>query len=87
MRLAARVVGTIGAMLASLVFLVPDAGTSPVLGKQRLLTVLVSYGPRPFTRANVATSVNEAVAFVSRSSFGRLTLQPTTTPWLDGGAI
>jgi hypothetical protein len=84
-RPAARVVGTIGAMLASLVLLVPDAGTSAVLGKQRLLTVLVSYGPRPFTRASVTTSVNEAVAFVSRSSFGRVTLQPTTTPWLDGG--
>jgi hypothetical protein len=51
------------------------------------LTVLVSYGPRPFTRASVTTSVNEAVAFVSRSSFGRLTLQPTTTPWLDGGTV
>jgi hypothetical protein len=86
-RLAARVVGTIGAMLASLVFLVPDAGTSPVLGKERLLTVLVSYGPRPFTRASVTTSVNEAIAFVSRSSFGRLTFQPTTTPWLDGGSV
>ena len=69
MRPAARVVGTIGAMLASLVLLVPDAGTSAVLGKQRLLTVLVSYGPRPFTRASVTTSVKEAVAFVSRSAF------------------
>jgi len=86
-RPAARVVGTIGALLASLVLFVPDAGSSAVLGKQRLLTVLVSYGPRPFTRANVTTSVNEAVAFVSRSSFGRLTLQPTTTPWLDGGTV
>ena len=87
MRPAARVVGTIGAMLASLALLVPDAGTSAVLGKQRLLTVLVSYGPRSFTRASVTTSVNEAVAFVGRSSFGRLTLQPTTTPWLEGGTV
>jgi hypothetical protein len=86
-RPAARVGGTIGAMLASLVLFVPDAGTSAVLGKQRLLTVLVSYGSRPFTRASVTTSVSEAAAFVSRSSFGRLTLQPTTTPWLDGGAV
>jgi hypothetical protein len=86
-RPAARVVGTIGAMLASLVLFVPDAGTSAVLGKQRLLTVLVSYGPRPFTRASVTSSVSEAVTFVSRSSFGRLTLQSTTTPWLDGGTV
>jgi len=72
-------------MLASLVFVVPDAGTSAVVGKQRLLTVLVSYGPRPFTRASVTAAVNEAVAFIGRSSFGRVTMQPTTTPWLDGG--
>jgi hypothetical protein len=84
--MAARVVGTLGAMLASLVLVVPDAGTSVVLGKQRLLTVLISYGPRPFTRADVTTAVNEAAAFISRSSFGRVTLQPTTTPWLEGGA-
>ena len=85
--MAARVVGTFGAMLASLVLVVPDAGTSVVLGKQRLLTVLVTYGPQPFTRASVTTAVNEAAAFISRSSFGRLTLQPTTTPWLEGGGI
>jgi hypothetical protein len=73
-------------MLASLVFVVPDAGTSVVVGKQRVLTVLVSYGPRPFTRANVTAALSEAVAFVGRSSFGRVSLQTTTTPWLDGGA-
>ena len=85
MRSAARVVGTLGAILASLGFFVPDAGTGAVLGKQRLLIVLVSYGPPPFTRANVTTTVGEAVAFISRSSFGRVTFQPTTTPWLEGG--
>jgi hypothetical protein len=84
-RSVARVVGTLGAIFASLAFVVPEAGTGAVLGKQRLLIVLVSYGPRPFTRANVTATVGEAVAFISRSSFGRVTLQPTTTQWLDGG--
>src|SRR5207253_524146 len=74
-------------MLASLVFVVPDAGTSVVVGKHRILAVLVSYGPRPFPRASVTTALSEAVAFVGRSSFGRLSLQTTTTPWLDGGAV
>jgi hypothetical protein len=72
-------------MLASMVFAVPEAGTSAVVGKQRLLAVLVSYGDRPFTRASVTTAVNNAVAFVGRSSFGRVSMQATTTPWLDGG--
>ena len=86
MRFAARVVGTLGAILASLVFLVPEAGPA-VVGKQRVLAVLVSYGPRPFTRAAVTAAMNEAVGFVDRSSFGHVSLQATTTPWLDGGAV
>jgi hypothetical protein len=85
-RFAARVVGTLGAILASLVFVVPEAGPA-VVGKQRVLAVLVSYGPRPFTRGNVTAAMNEAMAFVSRSSFGHVSLQATTTPWLDGGLV
>jgi hypothetical protein len=86
-RRVARVVGTLGAIIASSVFFVPDAGTSVVVGKERVLTVLVSYGPRPFTRASVTAALSEAVAFVGRSSFNRVSLQTTTTPWLDGGAV
>ena len=87
MRRAARVVGTLGAIIASMVFVVPDAGTSIVVGKQRVLAVLISFGPRPFARTSVTEAMAEANAFVTRSSFGRIALQTTTTPWVDGGAV
>jgi hypothetical protein len=85
-RRVARVVGTLGAILASMVFVVPDAAGEVVVGKQRVLAVLISYGPRPFARSAVTDALKDANAFLERSSFGRLTLQPTTTPWLAGGA-
>jgi len=81
---AARVVGALGAILASLVFLVPAAAGDTVVGRQRVLAVLVSYGARPFARTAVTDALKDANAFLERSSFGRLTLQSTTTPWLTG---
>lgn len=85
MRAAARVVGTLGAILASLVFVVPDAAGEAVVGKQKVLAVLVNYGPRPFARTAVTQALKDADAFLERSSFGRISLQTTTTPWLAGG--
>ncbi len=87
MRRAARVVGALVAILASMVFVVPDAGSEVVVGKQRVLAVLVSFGPRPFARANVTNAFKDADAFLQHSSFGRMSLQSTTTPWLDGGIV
>jgi hypothetical protein len=83
-RHAGRVVGTLGAILASLVFVVPDAAGEVVVGKQRVLAVLVTYGARPFARSAVTDALKDANAFLERSSFGRLTLQTTATPWLEG---
>jgi hypothetical protein len=84
-RWAARVVGALGAILASSVLAAPAAGA--VVGKQRVLAVLVSFGPRPFPRTTVTAALTEAGTFLERSSFGRLTLQPTATPWLEGGTV
>jgi hypothetical protein len=86
-RFTARVVGMLGAIVASLVLYVSDAGTAVVVGKHRVLAVLVSYGPRPFARASVAAALTEASTFLTRSSFGRLWLQTATTPWLEGGDV
>lgn len=86
MRFAARVAGTIGAMVASLVIGVPDSGAKTV-GTDHVLAVLVSYGPQPYARAVVNEAFAQANAFLRRSSFGKLTLTTTVTPWLDGGAV
>jgi hypothetical protein len=83
-RLAARVVGTFGAIFASSVIAVPEANAA-VLGSQRVLVALVSFGSTPFPRSSVATTFAQADAFLRRSSFGRVSLRTTVTPWLDGG--
>jgi hypothetical protein len=80
-RSAARLVGALSAVLALAAFTTPQ-GHAAVLGKQRVLGVLVSYGARPYTQAQVATAVREASAFFERSSYGRMSLEPTVTPWL-----
>jgi hypothetical protein len=82
-RLAARVVGGLGVILASSVLAVPNADAATV-GKQRVLVTLVSYGERPFTRASVTDTFAQADAFLRRSSFGRLSLQTTVTQWIEG---
>jgi hypothetical protein len=83
-RNAARVVGVLGAILASAAFAVPDA-TGAAIGKDRVLVVLISYGPQPYSRAVASEAMTEANAFFRRSSFGKLTLVPTVSNWLDGG--
>jgi Peptidase M66 len=83
-RIVARVAWTVGAISASLVVAVPD-GAAAVVGKQKVLAALVSYGPRPYARPEVTTAFQQADSFFRRSSFGRLSLQTTVTPWLGGG--
>jgi hypothetical protein len=83
-RNAARVVGVLGAMLASLAFAVPDS-TAAAVGKDRVLVVLVAYGPQPYARAVVSEAMTQANAFFQRSSFGKLSLVWTVSNWLDGG--
>jgi Gametolysin peptidase M11 len=86
----ARVVGGLGAVLASLAFVVPGSTAAAVaksVGKDRVLAVLVSYGAQPYPRSAVFAAMTEAGAFFERSSFGKLSIVPRVTPWLDGGAI
>jgi hypothetical protein len=85
-RKAARVVGALGVIIASLTFLAPGA-SAVTLGKQRVLTVLVAFGPQPYSRAVVSEAISGADAFLRRSSYGKVSLQPTITPWLSSEAL
>lgn len=84
MRFAARVVGTIGALVAS-VTLFAAVSDAAVLGRQRTLVVLVAFGVPPYSRAVVTETMSSANTFLQRASYGRVSLQTTVTPWLDGG--
>jgi hypothetical protein len=86
-RYAARVVGAVGAILLALA-LPRGAEAEGAIGKQRVLAVLVTFdGSRPATRAQVTDVFEQAAAFFRRSSFGRISLVATVTPWLEGGAF
>jgi hypothetical protein len=60
-----------------------------VIGPQRILVALVTWGPQPFAREDVRHIVfDEADALYRSMSYGKVSLTGTVTPWLkafDGG--
>ena len=55
----------------------------PVVGPQRILVVLATWGPQPFARDNVRRVVfDEADAFYRAASYGKASLTGVVTPWL-----
>ena len=55
----------------------------PALGDYRVLVILATWGPQPFTQAEVQHVVfDETDAFYRAQSFGKLRLTGTVTPWL-----
>lgn len=59
------------------------AGQPAAVGNQHVLVVLATWGPQPFTRADVTSAFAEAASFYDRSSFHQLTLSADVTPWLQ----
>lgn len=51
-------------------------------GDQLALVILATWGPEPWSGDEVRQAVEDADAFLRRSSFGQLSLQSTVTPWL-----
>src|SRR5512142_50650 len=54
----------------------------PAVGNQRVLVVLATWGPQPFTREDVASAFADAARFYDKSSFHQLSLSADVTPWL-----
>lgn len=55
-----------------------------VLGPQRILVALVTWGPQPFARDDVRRVVfDEVDAFYRAMSYGKVSLTGTVTPWLQ----
>jgi hypothetical protein len=72
-------------LLAVLVLLaavvLPSAGAAPK-ANERVLVVLASTGSEPYTVTEVQRTINEAEAFIARSSFGQMHINVDITPWL-----
>jgi hypothetical protein len=60
-----------------------SAGAAPK-ANERVLVVLASTGVKPYTVAQVQRTLEQANAFIQRSSFGQVQLHADVTPWLTG---
>ncbi len=69
----------VATLLATLI--VQSAG-AVVKGDERVLVVLATSGPKPYTVADVERTVEQARTFFSTASFGQVQLQVDVTPWL-----
>lgn len=69
------------AVLGALLLAVPSAA---VTGEVRTLVILGTWGPQPFTQAEVQETVFAGARdFLDHSSFGRVRLTGEVTPWLQ----
>ena len=60
-----------------------ESASEKVLGPQRVLVALVTWGPQPVARDDVQTIVFDQVdAFYRSQSYGKVSLTGTVTPWL-----
>lgn len=80
----ARGAGLLGATIALSGIAAPPAPAA-VTGKQRVLVVLAAYGSHRFQRDEMTQALAQATAFLRTSSYGRMSLETTVTPWLDAG--
>jgi hypothetical protein len=60
----------------------PAAGAQAILGEQRVLIMLVTWGPEPWTQAEARTVLDETARFVHSASFGKTSITGQVTPWL-----
>jgi hypothetical protein len=67
------------ALLAAVVL--PSAGAA-AKGEQKVLVILATSGPEPYSVSEVKRTVQEADAFFQRSSLGQVGLASDVTPWL-----
>jgi len=69
----------VAALLATLIVQSADA---VVKGDERVLVVLATPGPKPYTVADVEQTASQARNFFSSASFGQVQLHVDVTPWL-----
>jgi Gametolysin peptidase M11 len=77
------------ALLASSLAVVPSAQPAyggHVLGPQRVLIALVTWGPKPIARNDVSTVFAQVDAFYRSMSYGKVSLAGDVTPWLSAFA-
>ena len=70
------------ALVALLAIIVPHSAGAAAAGQERVLVVLATPGPTPYTVASVDRTMRAADAFLRTASLGHLRLHTEVTPWL-----
>jgi hypothetical protein len=60
----------------------PAGASAATLGEQRVLLILTTWGPEPYTPAAIRAELDEAAAYMRTASFGKTWLTGDVTPWL-----
>jgi hypothetical protein len=74
--------GPLFAVAALLATLIVQSAGAVVKGDERVLVVLATSGPKPYTVADVEQTAAQARNFFSSASFGQVRLRVDVTPWL-----
>ena len=74
--------GPLFAVAALLATLIVQSADAVVKGDERVLVVLATSGPKPYTVADVEQTASQARNFFSSASFGQVQLHVDVTPWL-----
>jgi hypothetical protein len=72
-----RVVALLLALLVQ-----PGGAQAAILGEQRVLMMLTTWGLEPYAPAALQTQLDEASAYIRTASFGKAWLVGEVTPWL-----
>jgi hypothetical protein len=70
------------AVIALLALLAPQSAGAAAKGEERVLIVLATAGPKPYSVAEVERTVRQADEFYRTASFGQMHLTFDVTPWL-----
>jgi len=74
--------GPLFAVAALLATLIVQSAGAVVKGDERVLVVLATSGPKPYTVSDVEQTASQARNFFSAASFGQVQLRVDVTPWL-----
>src|SRR5215213_1940478 len=78
-----RALATLAAVASAALLGSPSAATFATHGEQRVLILPATWGPQPFSVADIESVARETDEWVRRTSFGKAWLSTVTTPWLD----
>jgi hypothetical protein len=70
------------AVVALLATLLPHTAGAVAKGEERVLVILATSGPKPYSVGDVEQTVGEVDTFFQRSSSGQSRLKSDVTPWL-----